>query len=681
MNWTGGALSRSRSQNTALTAVQKRHFAKARNKSMHNSQHPSSIDVSVFEDGRRRNHSRGQEIHNIRHSDHKPLSSQMTLEEYENLLPKVKQLESIRLRHRERTPGSFTPLEYTIQPYTSFHRHKQSSPIGNLPRPDSFPLSQAKASNAEHGPRAKRERSPALDPIEKKRVELLSQPDWIGLEESKPVNIQFQDSQDRDLIGKRRRLSDIDQRIAAQSRCRRPVPSPFEKLNKLRAPSNRYSSPGRISIRIASAGFGRRRRNEDQSSKSETQHSVASDEMLSGSEESSDSLERMNYVQLQSGVDVENNRSEDMLLDVEVEQEQRTSIHKRPLSVPSHALPDPQQKLSFPLEKQSISNPKPEHVRSGCRPSSPYTISSGSLSETSDDYETATFLIHRSGEQVQRVPRQTPSPLPQPEFSKPFLSPDAFPPELFRTSSPDRPEQYSLECKQSSSRSRQCIPAIDETNSTSPAGKYLATNRASDYQPNEGQRNIPREKKAGYPLFDLATSRDSLKLQDGGSTRPDVADRQVKEGIQSSSPPLLPKSASKIDNRKLCTNLKTASVTPHVYPEVLQTNESTKPNDANPKSVHASRVDTANSLGQSEASNNTNHPDPPLSEQRSREDEERIWRQFIFGPDGIDHDWSFEMPTKSEPSRRKTTALHESDNELSEIALGEELAREPGGAG
>ncbi|KAL9612003.1 MAG: hypothetical protein Q9167_003369 [Letrouitia subvulpina] len=666
----------SRNQNTSLTAVQKRHFAKARNRSMHNTQHPVSIDFSVFEDGRKQNHSRGQVIHNIRHSIHKPLGSQMTLKEYDSLLPKVKQLKSIRPRRRKQIPKAISPLKYTNQPYTHLHRPKKPSPVTNLRRPDSVPLSQAKASNVEHGPRAKRARSPALDPIEKKRHELLSRPDWIGLEESKPVNMQFQDSQDRDLIGKRRRLTDNGERIMAQDYNPRPVPGPFEKLKKLHAPSNRYSSPERISVRIGSAGFRRKRRKEYRHSKSEKQRSVASDEMLSGAEEASGSPEHVNYVQFQNGVDVKNNGSEDMLLDGELEQQMST--HESSLSVPSPARPVPQQESFFPLEKQSISDPKPEHVRSGCRPSSPYTISSGSFSDTSDDYETAEFPIRHYREQLQRPLKQSPSPLPQPRFSRPSLSSDAFPAELLRTSSPSRPERDSLESNQSSGLSQQRSAVIDDTESTVAAEKNPTTNKASNYAPNECYTE--REEKAKNKLFDLAISRELHELQNHGSTELNIAEGQVNGGIQPSSPSLLPKSALKIDNQEPRTDPETRSVAPHTDQEVPQSN------DANPKSAQAFLANTPNSPGQENASNNTKHPDPPRpeAEQRSREDEERIWRQFIFGSDGIDHDWSFETSTKSKPSQRKATtatALHESKSEFPELAMRAEPARQVRGGG
>ncbi|KAI4164433.1 MAG: hypothetical protein LQ342_002080 [Letrouitia transgressa] len=645
---------------------------------MRNPQHPFPIDFSVFQDGRKRNHSRGRVIHNVRPSDHKRLSSQMTLGECDSLLPKVKQLESIRPRHRKRTLEAIPPLRYTKQPYTHLHRPEQSSPLTNLHRPDNFPLSQAKASNAELGSKAKRARSLALDPIAKKRYELLSRPDWIGLKESKPVNMQFQDSQDRDLIGKRRQLTDNGQRIKAQHSYRRPVSGPFEKLKRLHAPSNRYSSPERISVRIASAGLGRQRRKEDQYMKSEIQHAVASDQMVSEAEEPSSSPKHMNYIQFKNGVDVKNNGLEDMLLDVELEP--RTPTHESPLSVSSPALPDPQQASFFPLKKQSISDPEPEHVRSDCRSSSPYTISSRSLSDTSDDYETAALPIHRYREQVQRPLKQAPSPLPQPNFPRPSLSSDAFPAELLRTSSPSRPERYSLGSNQSSGLFQQRNPVTDETESTIAARKYH-TNKASDHVLDECHTR--RQGKAKNPLFDLAISKDLHELQNGGSTQSDIAEEQVDEGIQPSSPPLVLKSALEIDYQEPCTNPdpEIRSVAPRMDQEVPQSNST------NPKPLQAPLADIPNSPGQEKASNNTKHPDPPrpLAEQRSRENEERIWRQFIFGSDGIDHDWSFEMSAEPKPSRRKTTAaaaaaLPESQSELSEITMRAEPARQLRGA-
>lgn len=676
MNWTGGTLSRSRNQNTSLTAVQKRHFAKARNRSMGNPQHLFPIDFSVFQDGRKRNHSTGRAIHNVRHSDHNPPSSQMVLEERDSLLPKLKQVESIKPRQGKQTLEAIPPFRYTKQPYTRLHRLKQPSPPANVRRPEYFPLSQTKASSTELGSRAKRARSLALDPIAEKRYELLSRSDWIGLEESRPVNMHFQDSQDRDLIGKRRRLTDNGQRIAAQHYHCRPVSGPFEKLKRLPASSNRYSSPERISVRIASAGLGRNRHKKDQSLKPEIQRSVASDKMVSGAEELCSSPKHMKNIQLQNGVDVKNNGLEDMLLDEELEG--RTATHESPLSVYPPTIPDPQQGSFSHMEKRRISDPEPEHARSGCRPSSPYTISSTSLSDTSADYETAALPIHSHREQVQGPLKQSPSPSPQPNFSRPFLSSDAFPAELLRTSSPSRPEHYCLKSNQTSGLSRQCSLVTGETESTVAARKYHTANKASDYA--GGECDPQRQEKVKNPLFDLAVSKKLHELQNGGSTQPNIAEEQVNEGIQPSSPPLLSKSALETDSQKLHTDPEIRPVIPYMGQEVPQFNKTSQ------KSAEAPLVDISKSPEQETASNNTKHPDSPrpLAEKRSREDEERIWRQFIFGSDGIDHDWGFETSTGSKPSRRKTTtatALHESKSRISGIAMYAQPARQLGGAG
>ncbi|KAL9590009.1 MAG: hypothetical protein Q9203_001167, partial [Teloschistes exilis] len=120
-----------------------------------------------------------------------------------------------------------------------------------------------KRSTALHRPSELREQRPAVQnttteheihDLEAKRQELLGDFDWVGLEKMKPVKMKFADAEDRDLIGKRRRLAtNHEEGHSPAPRHRRPVINAHERLDMLRGKSSGRSSPEKISVQIGSS--------------------------------------------------------------------------------------------------------------------------------------------------------------------------------------------------------------------------------------------------------------------------------------------------------------------------------------------------------------------------------------------------------------------------------------------
>ncbi|KAL9628513.1 MAG: hypothetical protein Q9204_005841, partial [Flavoplaca sp. TL-2023a] len=95
---------------------------------------------------------------------------------------------------------------------------------------------------------------PEVDELEAKRRELLATFDWVGLERMKPVRMKFVNAEDRDMIGKRRFVKGNQAANNAYvQQHRTPLLNASDKLNIMRTASHSSASPGKISVRIGSS--------------------------------------------------------------------------------------------------------------------------------------------------------------------------------------------------------------------------------------------------------------------------------------------------------------------------------------------------------------------------------------------------------------------------------------------
>lgn len=272
MNWTGGALSRSRNANAkvSLSVKQKNHFAKARVK-LQSGKRPSPPEIQYFDFGEWKPECGAQDDRHS-HSVKRRISGQSKLDQFENVQGVVKKLKSLRPRNEGNkrkcsiindTEGHVLPSGIPIPPISptiiSARPPSSSSPIQAEPTAKrNVELLRTSTSSMSD----ELDSLATLDSVEAKRRKLLQESDWVGVERqismSKPVKMKFTDAKDRDLIGRRRPLSDsaVGNRWNVQNPRRMRIPlmaSDSEKSRALhRGLANEYGSADGISIRIGS---------------------------------------------------------------------------------------------------------------------------------------------------------------------------------------------------------------------------------------------------------------------------------------------------------------------------------------------------------------------------------------------------------------------------------------------
>ncbi|QDS75998.1 hypothetical protein FKW77_004509 [Venturia effusa] len=211
MNWTGGRLQR-HSKNSAKStdlARQKQHFAAVRQRLQNGAtpqgtpfrpsfliRHGSDLGqgVTPFVQGSQS------------HTGH-PKAKQKSLDDYSSTAPLAQRLSSMQ----RRSARSAEPLERRRQLPSGVHHHEAAGKDVSSTRSQT----DAASNSSRHSGSRKRGHSKlgdeALLELSKKR--LLMQTDWIGLTNSRPLQMSFTSRQDRDRIGKRRKIdSGIEQR-------------------------------------------------------------------------------------------------------------------------------------------------------------------------------------------------------------------------------------------------------------------------------------------------------------------------------------------------------------------------------------------------------------------------------------------------------------------------------------
>ncbi|MCJ1368426.1 hypothetical protein MMC16_007569 [Acarospora aff. strigata] len=285
MNWTGGRLQR-HSRNSAgksLTNIQKQHFAKVRTRLQNGPKAPSPPDISLQHASLDQYERRSRQGYDDRGKHPK---RQRTLSESTATSALVNRLNSIKTRQISHDQGTTSKLR---------HDEKRSSvaDVGDFTRPahgfstrhtptnrpellargsqnDHFVASdEGKLSSEPHG-RMRESFSTTLagnntwkltqqGSLEDKRQSLLRQGDWVGTALTRPLKMSFPASNDKNRIGRRRKLSEQD-RIRQAARPRQ-IYQPLRKEMLLPSRREWEDSGGRedISIRIGGQIHGSQR--------------------------------------------------------------------------------------------------------------------------------------------------------------------------------------------------------------------------------------------------------------------------------------------------------------------------------------------------------------------------------------------------------------------------------------
>ena len=207
MDWTGGVRRRFASgKNGATVQKQKAHFAKARaalqnTPSSHSTFKPRFLNSDVRDGGRR---ARAAQKHSSRHHE-----------------------KSIAIEQRKRRRSKETAHEATqfnkstrTSQQISQHRERRTSPSRAISISSGSPSSQSEP--IDHKQSVKRSHcssSPLQTAFSEEerlllanRRRLLARTDWLGLSALRPVQIKFPRSQDREHIGKRRKIGQATSR-------------------------------------------------------------------------------------------------------------------------------------------------------------------------------------------------------------------------------------------------------------------------------------------------------------------------------------------------------------------------------------------------------------------------------------------------------------------------------------
>ncbi|MCJ1398104.1 hypothetical protein MMC11_001301 [Xylographa trunciseda] len=175
MNWTGGRLQQSRRSGSAANAKQRAHFAKARARLQSGYIVPPPPHFAILEEyqpGYRS--SPGKSHGNITSSPARIL--QTKLDEYPNVAPTVRRLASMNSHHDS--------VRRSPDPGRQSHR----------------PLSRNSSVKTEI------EYDEAW--LQAKRLELLRRPNWLAVPIAKPLKITFASFEERQMIGRRRKLDE-----------------------------------------------------------------------------------------------------------------------------------------------------------------------------------------------------------------------------------------------------------------------------------------------------------------------------------------------------------------------------------------------------------------------------------------------------------------------------------------
>ncbi|KAL8673969.1 MAG: hypothetical protein Q9168_001612 [Polycauliona sp. 1 TL-2023] len=586
MNWTGGSLSRSRKQNASLSVIQKRHFARARGKLLNARSSPQQIHQPIF--------------HGIETGETIPRrgrqSSQTTLEGFENLRPVVKQLKSLRPRRSPRYDRTeLLQTEKPQPPRLTGFRREDGGAIKFTTRGSRTP--------------------PMMDELEAKRRDLLATQDWVGLEKMKPVEMKFANPEDRDLIGKRRLVKSNSTSFNPNvSQYRRPLVNDHNKFNMMMRTSRSTTSPGKISIRIGSSrrGSSTGTRRDRSLFGGDDQRVATSDEMLLDDQESfhgfMDASPSSNNALHQSI-----STSDEMLFGPA---SSGGAYHKdfRPptadksfhTKIPYH---DPRSFLD--PGRPSIT----KNVSSGSEPED--TFEAWDLEETPDEHWT------RSRQYTESAQRQDPKDSTVTEFSTPERSDlDSLPrvqhrnwPELNRHGHRRSERRVALPSDRKVNDVSQMIRSSSSHLNSPVKECHSAEAKLSDvieprgtaasFEDTYGISQQSEQSDTGHNLAIFGSHEDSLEQQDIEEDLEPFHIAHFKHVHKSSTHPS--SSPPNQDNAAPIATEAPLSLAPHV--------EEPKPEPAN--SIQA----------------------PP---RRTQEEDELIWRRFVFGTEDPTSDWTFE---------------------------------------
>ena len=258
MNWVGGSLNRSRhNRNDAAVAAQKKHFAKVRAGYGPVKISPPSMAPLLPNwmegSGTPSDAGRGRLLSQIDNQNQK------RLEDFKTTRPLAQKLDSLQsrrqpLKRKLEVPRAESNGTQRLPKQTA--QGTRSSPMTISSKASSTPSSSATRSKSPpeaHQPPKKAE-DMEIDQIQAYRRRLLSKPDWMGLNRTSPTKYNFTAAEEKEKIGKRRRVTERTRQAPLTSqRSRMKNTYYFDSRSQFSRPSQDHLSQADISVRIGSA--------------------------------------------------------------------------------------------------------------------------------------------------------------------------------------------------------------------------------------------------------------------------------------------------------------------------------------------------------------------------------------------------------------------------------------------
>ncbi|MCJ1474399.1 hypothetical protein MMC13_003057 [Lambiella insularis] len=248
MNWTGGRLQRSRRSGTAISAQQRAYFARARARLQqgHTTTIPPRFSIlEEYQPGYELPHDVQENPNTLRTSwsarqsqtAQRPHSIQRKLDEFSTTASVVTNLASMKSRHanQARTRGASRRPEASKLTAVSYSQ-RSFQDIGRVAEDTADTATIEDADEEE---------------LNARRLALLRRPNWLNLPKAKPLAITFDSFEDKQLIGRRRKLRDEDVPLTAKR---------FRSENDLLKPNQPMGSANAksdyISVRVGSSIHG-----------------------------------------------------------------------------------------------------------------------------------------------------------------------------------------------------------------------------------------------------------------------------------------------------------------------------------------------------------------------------------------------------------------------------------------
>ena len=266
MNWTGGRLQRSKHVANGLSAKQKQYFAAAQARLQGGSRAHSPPYVTLFE-GTNRETRLLRDGHPTNVNGRENYGSQDSVVESDSIAARA---------DRKRRP----PSETTEVPAPKRRRIRQKDPSVESSRTGN----EAYERNVRS--RKQQQRLPETeDELQAARLEILDmmrRDDWLGPKVPQPVRMTFPSFEDKQKIGRRRKLTkaDIERRNQVTRQKATPVKIKRSGSSRLRRHEPRALDHDEVSVRVGSVIHGSQRTDRSAALAPMNKNSVTSDEML-----------------------------------------------------------------------------------------------------------------------------------------------------------------------------------------------------------------------------------------------------------------------------------------------------------------------------------------------------------------------------------------------------------------